>query len=107
MVAFAAVHYKTSLINIEDPLELFVRDDGIVVVIGKSKTQLYQVFPPIVKPTFDVDISGSPYPSLLCIIHLPHLSSAEVFLEDGPVTNVNHTLKQVLCTISTVDLVYC
>ena len=40
MVAFAAVHHKTSLINIEDPLELFIRDDSIVIVIGKSKTQL-------------------------------------------------------------------
>jgi hypothetical protein len=56
MVAFAAVHHKTSLINIEDPLKLFITDDDIVV--GDSKTQLDQVILPIVKPTFGVKKSG-------------------------------------------------
>ena len=62
MVAFAAVHNKTSLVNIEDPLKFYIRDDGIVVVIGKNKTQLYQVFLPIVKPTVDIKISGPTLP---------------------------------------------
>ena len=69
MVSFADVHHETSLINIEDALKLFGRDDNIVIVIGDSKTQFYQVIFPIVKPTFDIKISGPPYPPLLFIVY--------------------------------------
>jgi hypothetical protein len=106
MVAFAVIHHKTSLINIEDPLKLFIRDDGTVIVIGKNKTQLYQVFLPIVKATFDIEISGPPYPSLLCIFHFatPKFSSS-LFRRRTNNQCESHSITG-LVHFSTIDLVY-